>query len=299
MFVQDDYKVGKVTFQGGLRLDNHNVFGAFFLPRLSVLVKPSEAWSIRTSIGTGYKTPNTFSNLTGADARTSLSYRYLLPISTATRPERSLGLNMDVAYRGNIGEFSIQLDQAFYYTTISNPVAAVTASELPLQTVLQNASYNITSIGTDTYLRMEYGQIEFYLGYNHTAIRRGESLRTGSDVTAVGANTFLPFSPRDKFSLTLAYSIPDKWRLGIESSWVGNQYLYDNQLVPNYWFWAAAAERMFGKVSLVLNVENLFNVQQIQYGPVVTGPRNNPSTTALWGPQEGRIVNLAVRYKLR
>ncbi|MBO0951617.1 TonB-dependent receptor [Fibrella forsythiae] len=300
-FVQNDYKVGKVTFQGGLRLDQHNVFGTFFLPRLSVLVKPSEQWSIRTSIGTGYKTPNTFSNLTGADARTSLSYRYLLPVSTATRPERSLGVNMDVAFRGNIGELSVQLDQAFYYTSISNPVVAVTSASstsASQRTVLQNAAYDITSLGTDTYLRLEYDEIEFYLGYNHTAIRRGDAVRQGSDVTPIGANTFLPYSPRDKFSLTLAYSIPDKWRFGIESSWVGNQYLYDNQLVPNYWFWAAAVERMLGKVSLVLNAENLFNVQQINYGSVVSGPRNSPNTVPLWGPQEGRIVNLALRYKL-
>ncbi|MEZ0610691.1 TonB-dependent receptor domain-containing protein [Fibrella sp. WM1] len=301
LFVQDDYLLTpKITLQGGLRLDQHNVFGTFVLPRLSVLVKPSEHWSIRTSIGTGYKTPNTFANLTGADARTSLSYRYLLPISVGTRPERSLGLNMDVAYQGTVGEhLTIQLDQAFYYTIISNPVVAITPTGSPAQTILQNAAYDITSLGTDTYLRMEYDELEFYLGYNHTAVRRGGAVRQGSDITTVGANTFLPYSPRDKFSLTLAYSLPDKWRWGIESSWVGNQYLYDNQRVPNYWFWAAAIERMFGKVSLVLNAENLFNVQQIQYGPVVTGPRNNPNTAPLWAPQEGRIVNLALRYKLR
>ncbi|CCH03634.1 Colicin I receptor (plasmid) [Fibrella aestuarina BUZ 2] len=301
IFVQDDYTLGKVTFQGGLRLDYHNVFGTFFLPRLSMLVKPSTYWSIRTSIGTGYKTPNTFANLTGADARTSLSYRYLLPINTGTRPERSLGLNMDIAYHGTIGEhLTVQLDQAFYYTTISNPVVAVTGSNTATQTtVLQNAAYDIRSLGTDTYLRLEYDAVEFYLGYNHTSVRRTAPVRQGNDITAVGANTFLPYSPRDKFSFTLAYSIPDQWRWGIETSWVGNQYLYDNGRVPNYWFWAAAIERMFGKVSLVLNAENLFNVQQIQFGPVVTGPRNNPSIAPLWAPQEGRIVNLALRYKLK
>ncbi|NID13118.1 TonB-dependent receptor [Fibrivirga algicola] len=301
-FVQDDYQVGIVTFQGGLRLDRHNVFGTFFLPRLSMLIKPTNHWSVRTSVGTGYKTPNTFSNLTGADARTSLNYRYLLPISTSTRPERSLGVNMDIAYQGTIGEqLTIQLDQAFYYTTISNPVVAVTAAgstSANQQTILQNAAYDIRSIGTDTYLRMEYNELEFYLGYNHTAIQRGAVVRQGTDVTPVGANTFLPYSPRDKFSLTLAYSVPDKWRWGIESSWVGNQYLYDNKLVPDYWFWAASIERKFGLVSLVLNAENLFNVQQIQYSDVVTGSRTNPSTAPLWAPQEGRIVNLALRYKL-
>ncbi|CCH02136.1 Colicin I receptor [Fibrella aestuarina BUZ 2] len=301
VFVQEDYLITPtITLQGGLRLDQHNVFGTFFLPRLSVLVKPSEHWSVRTSIGTGYKTPNTFANLTGADARTSLSYRYLLPVSVGTRPERSLGLNMDVAYQGTIGDhLTIQLDQAFYYTAISNPVVAVTPAASGLaQTILQNAAYDITSLGTDTYLRMEYDELEFYLGYNHTAVRRGSVVRQGGDITPVGANTFLPYSPRDKFSLTLAYSIPAKWRWGIESSWVGNQYLYDNQRVPNYWFWAAAIERMFGKVSVVLNAENLFNVQQIQYSPVVTGPRNSPTIAPLWAPQEGRIVNLALRYKL-
>jgi iron complex outermembrane receptor protein/outer membrane receptor for ferrienterochelin and colicins len=293
VFVQDDWRLGKkVTAQGGLRLDHHNVFGNFFLPRLSLLVKPGEAWSIRTSVGTGYKTPNVFANFTAADYQTQsrLSYRYLLPLDPTLKPERSVGLNMDIAYKGSIGEhLTVQLDQAFYYTTIANPIVAVsTDNTASRRTQLQNAPYDLRSLGTDTYLRLEYDAIEFYLGYNHTLARR----------VGTGEKTYLPFSPQDKFSLTLAYSIPDKWRFGIESSWVGNQYLYDNQKVPNYWFWATAVERMFGHVSLVLNAENLFNVQQLNYGPVVIGPINNPTIQPLWAPQEGIIVNLALKYKL-
>ena len=293
-FVQDDYAIIKgITIQGGLRLDHHNVFGDFFLPRLSILTKPSEHWTIRTSIGTGYKTPNAFANVVAGEQRASTRYRYLLPLDASVKSERSLGLNMDVAYRGHIGEhFSVQLDQAFFYTRVESPVVAfvdpISSSSSP-PTRLVNAPFNYRSIGTDTYLRMEYDALAFYLGYNHTEARRVDS----------GAETYIPFNPRDKFSLTVAYDIEGKWRMGIESSWVGNQHLYNNQPVPNYYFWALAVERMFGPLHIILNAENLFNVQQINLtGPVYSGDVRNPSFAPLWAPQEGRIVNLALKYQL-
>ncbi len=296
-FVQDDYALSKiVTLQGGLRLDHHNVFGDFFLPRLSILTKPSEHVTIRTSVGTGYKTPNVFANVVTGEQAASTRYRNLLPLAPNIQPERSLGLNMDVAYRGHIGEdLTIQLDQAFFYTYVSNPVVALLAPQTnptpfprPL-TELRNAPFNYRSIGTDTYLRMEYDNLALYLGYNHTEARRVDT----------GADTYIPFNPRDKFSLTVAYDIEGKWRMGIESSWVGNQYLYNNQSVPNYYFWALAVERMFGPLHIILNAENLFNVQQINLtGPVYSGDVRNPSFAPLWAPQEGRIVNLALKYQL-
>jgi len=294
-FVQNDYRAGRyLTFQGGLRLDHHNVYGNFFLPRLSILTKPSEHFSIRTSIGTGYKTPNVFGNVTTTTPGASTRYRYLQGLDPSITPEQSLGLNMDIAYHGNIGEhLSVLLDQAFFYSYVDNPIVAVadlTSPTNPL-TRLRNASYNYRTLGTDTYLRLEYDAIEFYIGYNHTAARQTQVSGNGQQ--------FVPFNPRDKGSLTVAYEIPDTWRFGIEASWVGNQYIYNNQRVASYYFWATAVERMFGRFHLILNAENLFNVQQINFGPVVTGDVRNPSIAPLWGPQQGRIVNLALKYQLK
>lgn len=289
-FAQDDWQLaGKFSLQTGLRVDHHNTFGTFVLPRISLMTKPSDHWTVRWSVGTGYKTPNVFANQTPATSRTSVNYWNLTPLDLNIKPEHSVGSNIDVAFSGHIGEkFSIQLDQAFYYTHISNPVIATAIDTQPNRTRLTNATYNIFSVGTDTYLRMEYDAIEFYLGYNHTLARR-----TGSGETA-----YLPFSPQDKFSLTLAYEIEGKWRFGIESSGVANQYLYDNQKVANYWFWAAAIERKFGEhLSLILNAENVTNIRQSDYETVVTGSSVNPIFKPIWGPQEGRIVNLAVKMK--
>jgi outer membrane receptor for ferrienterochelin and colicins len=291
LFVQDDWQfTSKFSLQTGLRVDNHNTFGTFVLPRISLLTKPSEKFTIRLSVGTGYKSPNIFANQTPANPLTSVNYWNLTPLDANVKPENSIGSNIDIAYSTHIGEhFSIQLDQAFYYTNITSPIVASAISTQINRTRLTNATYDVNSIGTDTYLRMEYDAIEFYLGFNHTIAKRSGS----------GESAYLPFSPQDKFSLTLAYTIEGKWRFGIESSFVGSQYLYDNQRVKDYAFWAGAIERKFGEhLSLVLNAENILNVKQSDYEKVVTGTPERPSFNPIWAPQEGAIVNLALKYKL-
>ena len=291
LFVQDDWQFApKISLQTGLRVDNHNTFGTFVLPRISLLTKPSEKFTIRLSVGTGYKTPNIFANQTPANPLTSVNYWNLIPLDANVKPENSIGSNIDVAYSTHIGEhFLIQLDQAFYYTNITSPIVASAIPNQTNRTRLTNAAYDINSIGTDTYLRMQYDAIEFYLGFNHTIAKRSGS----------GESVYVPFSPQNKFSLTLAYTVENKWRFGIESSFVGSQYLYDNQRVRDYAFWAGSIERKFGThLSLVLNAENILNVKQSDYEKVVLGTFEKPDFKPIWAPQEGAIVNLALKYKL-
>ncbi|NEU66841.1 TonB-dependent receptor [Spirosoma agri] len=293
-FVQDDWQVGEtVAIQAGLRFDHHNTFGNFLLPRLSLKLKPSDPWTVRLSVGTGYKTPNLFVNQTPGASMVSLIFPRLLPIDVTTvKAERSVGTNIDVAYsRSFENGFSVQVDQAFYYTYVNSPVVSAFASmssNLGAYTQLINAPYNLFSLGTDTYVRLEYKAYELYFGYNHTLARRDGA----SD------NSYLPLAPQDKFSTTLAWE-NEHFRFGIESSYVGTQYLYANQKVANYWFFAAAAEYHYSDHwRLVLNGENLFNIKQANYETVVSGPITQPSFRPIWAPLEGRIVNLALKYTL-
>ncbi|MBD2756517.1 TonB-dependent receptor [Spirosoma validum] len=298
-FVQDDWQVGgKVAVQAGLRFDHHNTFGNFLLPRLSVKIKPSDPWTVRLSVGTGYKTPNLFVNQTPGALNVSLIFPRLLPIDVATvKAERSVGTNIDVAYSKTFASgFSVQVDQAFYYTRVNSPVVSAFASlssNLGAYTQLINAPYNLFSLGTDTYVRLEYKAYELYFGYNHTLARRdGPSSPDPSD------NTYLPLAPQDKFSTTLAWE-NEHFRFGIESSYVGTQYLYNNQKVANYWFFAGAAEYHYNDHwRLVLNGENIFNIKQANYETVVTGSISQPSFRPIWAPLEGRIVNVALKYTL-
>ncbi|CAN5254606.1 TonB-dependent receptor [soil metagenome] len=294
VFAQDDWQVGeKVAIQAGLRFDHHNTFGNFLLPRLSVKLKPSAPWTVRLSVGTGYKTPNLFVNQTPGALNVSLIFPRLLPIDVATvKAEKSVGANVDIAYSKSFESgFSVQVDQAFYYTYVNTPVVsafASTSSNLGAYTQLINAPYNLFSVGTDTYVRLEYKAYELYFGYNHTLARRDGP----SD------NTYLPLAPQDKFSTTVAWE-NEHFRFGIETSYVGTQYLYANQKVANYWFFAGAAEYHYNDHwRLVLNAENMFNIKQANYETVVSGPVTQPSFRPIWAPLEGRIVNVALKYTL-
>ncbi len=294
LFGQDDWQIiPKLSLQTGLRYDNHNTFGTFFLPRISLMVKPSEKFTIRTSLGTGYKTPNLFANQVPATANTDISYWNLQSLVKFVKPEHSIGVNMDIAYSNHIGEhFTIQLDQALYFTKITDPIVAIGSYEagtaLP-KVYLVNANNHVNSIGTDTYVRMQYDAIELYVGYNHTIAKYIGGSQNG---------IFVPFSPQDKFSLTAAYTVEGKWRFGVENAFVGNQYLYNNQRVSNYIFWAAAVERKFGThFSLICNAENIGNIKQSNYEKLYTGSLQNPTFAPIWAPQEGIIINLAMKLK--
>jgi len=127
-----------------------------------------------------------------------------------------------------------------------------------------------------------------YLGYNHT-----ESLQETS-------TTYLnmPFNPKDKISTTISYEIEGKWRMGVEASWMGNQYIYNNQKVTNFWFLAGMIERKFKKGSIVLNCENLLDTRQSKFESIVTGTTSNPIFKSVWAPLEGRVVNLSLKIAL-
>lgn len=279
-FIQDDWQLAeKFSIQAGMRFDNHNQYGNFFLPRLSFFYKASSKWSVRLAGGTGYKVPNLFDFANPSNN--------LLDIQSTVKPERSYGINSDINYHTFLfDKLGVQVNQALYYTHIDNPVMITTNSIG--QQLLQNGSYLVNSYGTDTYVRLSYEEFELYLGYNHT-----ESLQETS-TTFVN----MPFNPKDKFSNTLTYEIEGKWRIGIESSWVGNQYIYNNQKVTNFWFLAGMVERKFKKGSIVLNCENLLDTRQSKFEPIVTGTTSNPVFKSVWAPLEGRIINLSLKLAL-
>jgi outer membrane receptor for ferrienterochelin and colicins len=279
-FLQDDWQaLEKLSFQLGVRYDYHNVFGAFFLPRVSLFYKPSSKFTIRLAAGSGYKTPNMFDLMEPS--------AYMNNIPGNLKSENSYGVNADINYHTLLFDvLSMQINQAFYYTNIQHPIVLDTVMQNNL--VAGNGNYQVNSYGTDTYIRLGFHDVELYLGYNHT-----ESVQQH---TSIKYN--MPFNPKDKFSATLAYDIEGQWRMGIETAYAANQYIYNNQSVPNYWFMATMVERKFKKMSIVLNCENLLDARQSKFGAIVEGTRENPLFKPLWGPVEGRIINLSVKIKI-
>ncbi len=279
-FVQDEWQLAeKFSIQTGMRFDNHNKYGNFLLPRVSFFYKASSKWSIRLAGGTGYKVPNLF-DFASPSAN-------LLDIQSNVKPERSYGTNTDINYHTLLfGKLAVQINEALYYTHIDNPVT-ITSNSIG-QRLLQNGNYFVNSYGTDTYIRLHYKAMGLYFGYNHT-----ESLQESS---AISFN--MPFNPKDKISTTLSFEIEGKWRMGIEASWVGNQYIYNNERVNNFWFLAGMIERKFKRGSIVLNCENLLDTRQSKFEQIVIGTTSSPQFRSVWAPLEGRVINLSLKLTL-
>ena len=283
IFLQDDWQAfKKLSFQLGVRYDIHNTFGNFFLPRLSLFYKPGPKLSFRLAGGTGYKTPNIFDV-----AEPSAN---IVSPNLSVKSENSYGANADINYHTVLFDaLTIEINQAFYYTTIVNPIIQGKDTLENYERIFaKNGNYSVESYGTDTYIRIGLDEIELYLGYNHTeATQQYDSL-----------NLNMPFNPKDKFSTTLAYEIEGKWRMGIEAAYTANQFVYNNRKVEDFLFMAAMIERKFKRGSIVLNCENLLDVRQTQFEQTVLGTRQNPTFQPIWAPIEGRVLNLSIKLKL-
>jgi outer membrane receptor for ferrienterochelin and colicins len=293
IFAQNDWQVTeKFMVEAGVRFDYHNINGAFFLPRVALFYKASNALSVRLASGAGYKAPNILS-LTDPTP-------YTFNNGASVTAEHSRGVNADINYNTIWwDELEVSLNQAFYFADVKNPLRVVTDT-LAQRAYLENQNYKVTTLGTDTYVQMVYKNFELYLGYNHT-----EALQKYSPT-----HVFMPFNPKDKFSTTFAYAIEGKWRAGIEGSYSANQYAYGSQYyfnskaqyvtyrVPNFWFLAAMIERKLGFGSIILNVENLTDSRQAKFENLYSGSITSPTFKPIWGPLDGRVFNLSVKVNL-
>jgi outer membrane receptor for ferrienterochelin and colicins len=279
VFAQNTWKPSpNWIVEGGFRVDKTSNFGAFYLPRISVLFKPSKDWSIRLGGGSGYRTPDIFSDGESDFSSTNLS----------AKAETSTGLNFDGNWHTLLfDKLSLTINQAFYAVNINKPIVG---SKSFLGNFLVNYDGKIQTLGTDTYVRLAYDEIELYLGYNHTLAQKFD----GNDKF----QNFIYYSPQDKFAMTIAYDLEGEWRFGVENAWVGNQYKSDNAKAKSYWFFAAMVERKFKRFSLVLNGENLADFRQSRYEPLFDGLRTSPAFRSLWAPIDGRVLNMSLKINL-
>jgi iron complex outermembrane receptor protein/outer membrane receptor for ferrienterochelin and colicins len=282
LFSQDDWQIKKqLTLEGGIRLDYSSRYAWFILPQVGLFFKPSEHLSLRLHYGTGYKTPSIFA------LAQPQQFAQMVDITNNILPEKSVGYNLDVNYQTIVFEkILIQVNQALYYTQIANPtVLNVNASG---NLFVANADFQVNSLGTDTYVRLSLDSWECYLGYNHTLATQKSN----------GAKFNTPFNPQDKFAVTIAYEVEGKWRMGVEAARNGNQYIYNNERVPDYWFFAGMVERKFKHGSVVLNCENIGDYRQSKKERIVFGSVQNPQFAEFWGPVEGRVLNLSLKLML-
>ncbi|TWR28053.1 TonB-dependent receptor [Mucilaginibacter achroorhodeus] len=284
-FVQNTWDISpRVILETGLRGDHHNQYGFMFLPRISALWKISDKISTRLGGGLGYKAPNVFTE----DAE-RIQFRNVLPMDASlAKAERSLGVNLDANYRTGIfdEQVSFSINQLFFYTRINNPILLASLPNGNLQ--YQQPRGDLNTKGTETNLKFGYRNFKLYIGYTY------------ADVTQHTLNTVsvYPLVSKHRLNNVLFYEIEDSWKIGAEAYYFSPQRLNDGTTGRAYWTTGLMVEKIWKRLSVFVNFENLTDTRQTKFGPIYTGSITNPVFKDIYAPLDGFVANGGIKLKL-
>ena len=274
LFVQDDIDVRPwlaVSVSG--RLDHHSEYGWFFSPRLSALFRSGD-WSTRFSAGTGFFGPTPLTEETEAAGLTRLT------VDGPLLAERGRSFSVDLS----------RTHGAFSYT------ATVFGSRIvdPLQVdraryVLRTLTKPTTNVGLELLGTFRRAPLAVTTSYTYVQARE----------TIGGIIGDVAQTPRHGFGLVTMAENEDG-RIGLEVYYTGRQRLEENpyrDVGEAYALIGVLVERRVGPVRLFINLENLTDVRQSQWDPLLRPDRavDGRWTVDAWAPLDGRVINGGVR----
>lgn len=283
-FVQNTWQTAPwLIVETGVRGDQVLDYGFVFLPRLSGLFKITPKLSSRLGGGLGYKTPTIFTEET--ERR---QFRSVLPIGPdENKLEKSYGANLDFNYATLFGELSFSINHLFFYTRINDPLQLET-TRVPGTTKLMNVNGFVDTKGTETNLKLGYGDFKLFVGYTLTDAQLHEG----------GVRRVNPLTAKHRLNNVLMYEVEDTWKIGLEAYYYSQQTLNDGTKGESYWITGFMTERLWEKFSLFLNFENFTDTRQTRFGTIYNGTVTNPEFKDIYAPLDGFVINGGIKLSL-
>ncbi|MCY7349837.1 MAG: TonB-dependent receptor [Cytophagaceae bacterium] len=294
-FLQDDWALTEaLRLQAGLRADyQHRDYAAegstgnlYVLPRLSVMDKLSEHWTLRIGAGLGYKAPTLFDTQSEQSA-----YQNLLPLTNRLKAETSKGITADANYKTTLGEVFFTVNQSFFYTVIDNPLVLTSdCTGAGFRRYFRNVSEPVRSQGFETNAKWGWEAWKLFVAYTYTDAR----------------NTFQPkpverveFAPQHKVVTTLVYEVEKKFRAGLEGFYTGPQHIGGGERSRGYFIAGLMAEKLFRRFSVIGNLEDFSDTRQTRFENILLSALpQRPQFRPIYAPLDGFIANVALRINL-
>ena len=283
LFAQDEYEASdRLTVAASARVDFHNRYGTLFSPRISALFRP-RGWTVRASVGSGYFTPTSLTEETG---ETGLSR--ILPLR-GVKAEQAITGSIDIGR--HVGP--LEFNGALFYSVIKNPVDLVEAPAQPGRFEFVNVDHPYRSPGAELLARYHRGPFTLTGGYVF--------LHPTKMDPETGRRVDVQLMPRHSATFAIVWEDKKRGRLGFEGLYTGRQRLEDNpyrtESRPYLQFGLLGELHVSKKLSLFVNAENLTDVRQTKFDPLVL-PARAPDgrwTVDEWAPLEGRVINGGLR----
>jgi outer membrane receptor for ferrienterochelin and colicins len=277
VFLQDDVDLASwLSVSASARADFHNQYGTFLSPRLSALVR-WKGWTSRLSAGQGFFAPTPLTEETEAAGLSRLE----IPVPLVA--ERGRSASLDVTRSVGPGSYTVTL----FTSNVRHPIEVERGDRYALVNLAEPADNR----GVE--LLATWRKAPFAATATYTYVRSRELDETGRrDDT--------PLTPRHSFGLVGMWEKEETGRIGIECYYTGRQRLEQNPYRAEsepYVILGFLAERKLGPLRLFVNLENLTNVRQTRWDPLLRPNRGVDGrwTVDAWAPLDGRVINGGIR----
>jgi len=176
----------------------------------------------------------------------------------------------------------------FFHSRISDPLEVDRTDRFELR----NLTTPTTNTGVEALAIWKADN--FSLVANYALVRSRESTEDG--------RVEVPLTPRHTVGIDGAWEFANTWRVGVEWYYTGRQRLeanpYRSESEP-YHVFGILASRRIGRTVLFINGENLTNVRQTDWDPLLRPSRaiDGRWTVDAWAPLDGRVINAGVQVK--
>lgn len=270
------------------RCDASNQYGTICTPRASLLLRPDALLSVRASVGGGWFAPMALDDETEVIGLT----RVTEPVPL--EPERARTASLDItATRG-----PLQVNGTLFQNGVSHPVS--------LQSIPGDTTGRVALVNAPGRLRTQGG--ELFAVYNEEPIVATAyyGITHSRELTPeTGQPREVPLTPRQAAGLDVALEDDESGAyVAVEVFHTGVQALDENPyrtLSRPYTTLGLLGAMRFGSATVFLNLENLTDVLQTHYDPILRPlaagvGQAGAWTVPAWAPLEGRTGNVGVRY---
>lgn len=275
--LQDD-----LTLAASARWDVHDEYGSRLSPRLSALYRPGP-WTLRASLGRGFYAPTPFVEEIEATGLSRLE-----PL-TGLKAETANSASLEGGYVAG----PIEANLTLFASDIDNAIQLQTLDEAD-RVRLINANGVTRTRGAEVLLRYRWEELTVTGSYVYVDATEPNPEGPG--------RREIPLTPRHTAGVVAMWEKHGKGRIGVEAYYTGRQQLehnpYRSESRP-YLELGILGEVIFGRTSVFLNLENLLNVRQTKYDPMVLPQRARDGrwTVDAWAPTDGFVANAGVRVR--
>ena len=244
MFAEYTYTYkDKVTLLLGVREDYSTNYGFFTTPRMNLRYAPFDWWTLRGSVGLGYRTPNAIAD-NAAYLPSNRIYQYYTTLHNTTplyttldnaqlAQERSMNTGLSTVFYIPMGNKELQLSGEYYYTKFLDGVIADMDRDLHGITL-----YNMHDVDEAQYFSHNWqveANMEILRGWTMTAAFRYTDVKQTSFNTAANEWQLRDKPLQNKFKgiITTSYQTPLKtWQFDLTAQFNGEGRMPDGFVIP-------------------------------------------------------------------